>query len=417
MANVGREHGAGSADWLVRAVDVGPTGSGPLDGSTVAVKELVAVGGVELSANTDVVLPDRWRRPTEDAAIVARLRAAGACVVGTALTHELAWGITTTGGRRRVVNPHHPARVAGGSSGGSAVAVASGAVDLAVGTDTAGSVRVPAAWCGVFGWKAGRDAVPTHGVLPLAPRFDHVGLLAARSELLVRAVRSVATPPLGRPVERLVTVQVVDAIADRRALLAVDRCRRAVRARLPHADRVVAVPAGTAEVFGLVQRAEALHAHVALIGTWPAQAERYSSDVRSRLLVAEGADPADVARARDEIDRLATSLRAALDGAVAVLPVTGCAPPSVDAPDAIAVEVAGSGTGAAGTVDLPLRSVVLPWTTPANIAGLPAVTVPWWIDGEPFGVQLLGGPGTDVALVELAAHLAANPASRPTPSS
>lgn len=384
------------ADWLARWVEASPTGTGALDGAAVAVKEIVAIGGAELSANTDVVLPDRWRLPADDAVIVARLRSAGARIVATTTTHELAWGITTHAHGRRVRHPHHPRRIAGGSSGGSAVAVALRAVELAVGTDTAGSVRIPAAWCGVFGWKAGRDAVPTDGVLPLAPRFDHVGLLTADVSLLARAVGAVAAP--GGRIERLVVVHVEDGVADERAWSAVDVATSHLESTgLPVDPSSVVVPVETVEAFGVVQRAEALRAHAELIGTWPGQAARYSPQIRERLELAERTDPSEVAEARERIDELHDVLRDGLRGAVAVLPATGCAAPSVDTPDQVDV---------AGRIQ-ELRAIVLPWTVPANIAGLPAVTVPWQIDEESFGVQLLGGAGSDRHLVELAAALSA----------
>ena len=145
---------------------------GPLHGRPVAVKDLVDVAGVVTAAGSPKLAANRAER---DAPVVERLRQAGAVIVGKTRTHEFAYGVLTPG----TVNPWDERRIAGGSSGGSAAAVAAGLVNLAVGSDTAGSVRIPAACCGVVGLKPTWGAVPTGGVWPLSWSCDHVGPIAA----------------------------------------------------------------------------------------------------------------------------------------------------------------------------------------------------------------------------------------------
>jgi len=142
--------------------------------------------------------------PAEDATVVTRLRRAGYVVIGKTNTHktnthEFASGATTTSsifGPTR--NPHDPDRIAGGSSGGSAAAVAAGILDAALGTDTAGSVRIPASLCGVYGMRPSTGLVPRGGVFPLAPTFDEVGVIA-RDLKVLRDVMTVIARYVRRP--------------------------------------------------------------------------------------------------------------------------------------------------------------------------------------------------------------------------
>ncbi len=146
----------------------------PIDGWGIAVKDNIDVAGVR-TANG---LPGGWIA-TEDAPVVARLKQAGAIILGKTNLHEAALGTTTNNPHWGPTdNPHRIGYTAGGSSGGSAAAVAAGLCDAALGTDTMGSVRLPAAYCGVFGFKPTFDLVPTEGVAPLCWALDHVGPLA-----------------------------------------------------------------------------------------------------------------------------------------------------------------------------------------------------------------------------------------------
>lgn len=185
-------HGA----FRVPGLAVPGSGHGSLHGLSFTVKDVFAVAGHRSSAGN----PD-WLRTHEPAAAhapaVSRLLQAGAALRGAAHTDELMYSL---GGENyhygTPVNPHGEGRIPGGSSSGSAVAVASGSVDFALGTDTGGSVRVPSAYCGVYGFRPTHGAVDIEGVIPLAPGFDTVGWIAGSAELLLK----VGEVLLGQPV-------------------------------------------------------------------------------------------------------------------------------------------------------------------------------------------------------------------------
>jgi len=166
--------------WIAPEPPPQPPAAGFLAGVPVAVKDLMSVAGSPLTGGSRVL--DGEVSPV-DAEVVARLKRAGAVVVGLTNLHELAYGITSDNPHfGRVVNPAAPARIPGGSSGGSAAAVAAGIVRAAVGTDTAGSIRIPAACCGIAGFKPSYDALPRAGVIDLAATIDHVGPMGREVE-------------------------------------------------------------------------------------------------------------------------------------------------------------------------------------------------------------------------------------------
>jgi len=158
------------------------------DGTVVAVKDLVDVKGMVTTAG-GVLLPSV--PATEDAPVITRIRRAGGIVVGKANLHEFAYGVTSVNPHYGpVLNPHDPSRVAGGSSGGSAVAVAAGMCDWAVGSDTGGSIRIPASFCGVAGFKPEFGSIDIGRVVPLARSLDTLGPLAAVVHQLVGGLRA-----------------------------------------------------------------------------------------------------------------------------------------------------------------------------------------------------------------------------------
>lgn len=167
------------------------TDSGPLAGLEVAVKDVIAVADLQMTCGAESFSCV----PLTDAAVVSRLLDAGARLRGKANTDAFAFGPTGEfSERREVINPTAPDRVPGGSSSGSAAAVASGLVDLTLGTDTGGSVRIPSACCGVVGVKPTHSLVPRHGFVDLAPSTDTIGPIARDVETASRALEAIAGP-------------------------------------------------------------------------------------------------------------------------------------------------------------------------------------------------------------------------------
>lgn len=167
-------------------------GRGPLSGTRVAVKNNIDVAGAE----TTLGLRPRGKLARVDADCVSVLREAGASIVGTTNLAPFALGVDTDSPvQGRCPNPNFPDLISGGSSGGSAAAVAADLADLAIGTDTGGSVRGPAACCGVYGLKITRDLIPLHGVAPLAPSLDHFGFLARSLTTLERTLQAFGVKP------------------------------------------------------------------------------------------------------------------------------------------------------------------------------------------------------------------------------
>src|SRR5215468_10273000 len=182
-------------DGIVRPIRVEGASTGSLAGTTFVAKDLYDVGGYATGAGN----PD-WERthaaPSKTAPVIERLLSAGATLVGKSCTDELAFsldGINIHYGTP--LNPRFPDRLPGGSSSGSVSAVAAGLTDFALGTDTSGSIRVPASYCGVYGFRPTHGVVPIDGVVPLSPSFDTVGWLARDARMLARCGRVVLGAP------------------------------------------------------------------------------------------------------------------------------------------------------------------------------------------------------------------------------
>lgn len=376
---------------------------GSLHGVPVAVKDLFDVAGEVTGAGSRV--PPTGRPAAADAAAVARLRTAGAVVLGRTRTHEYAWGLTTQheslGGTR---NPYDTDRVPGGSSGGSAAAVAAGVVPLALGTDTAGSIRLPSAWCGLVGHKPTHGSVDLAGCVPLAPGLDCGGALVrtvgdARlafsvltGRVLLRRLPSLTGLRIGLPHDPTA------AAADRGVAAVIDRALGRA-SDLGSELAPVGVPSWELLVRALVaaQGAESVTYHRAL-GHWPDRAADYGSDVRGRLAHAAGLSADTLAAgAADhaEVRRAMGALLGSVD--VLLLPVSGSGPSRVDEPDRVLVD--GQPTD--------LRGQVLPHTLPASLCGLPACSVPVGLDpdGLPVGLQVVGAAGADELVLDVAEQL------------
>ena len=406
---------------------------GPLHGVPVVVKELIDVAGCRRSAGTHV-RPDGWGDPVDaDAGVVATLREAGAVIVARARTHEFAWGITTrhpdgTG----AINPLDATRVAGGSSGGVGALVAAGCAPVGIGTDTGGSVRIPAAFCGLVGWKPEHGRIPIGGVVPLARSFDTLGVLtrtvedavvvdrvvqgglaaaSARSDGLgdrppsrrgvlasgrpLRPDRELGVARLDDPSLPTVEAECTEALDRVSAAIGLTKTLRAGPGpdQLPRAADLTAA-------YAVLQRFEALPVHRDELRTWPAQAAAYGDDVAGRLREAEALDGTEVERAR-RFRREARAGYRRVFGAESVdaviLPSAAGGPSTVADPDVVEVD---------GRV-IPLRDAVMPFTVLANVTGWPALVVPVGRPrgGIPVSVQVIARPDAVRLLPELATRI------------
>jgi aspartyl-tRNA(Asn)/glutamyl-tRNA(Gln) amidotransferase subunit A len=373
-----------SGAWLTGPEPAAATASGPLAGLRLCVKDVIDVGGLPTTAGSA-----GWSRlPPADAAVVAALRAAGADVAGKGHTNEFAAGIDGLNPHLPpCTNPWDPARLCGGSSSGPAAAVAAGEADIGLGTDTAGSLRVPAAFCGLFALRPTHGLLALDGVLALAPSLDVCGPLTRDARTLALAMTALAgwePPPAG------------EGLPARAGLVAAGGAEDVVAARLAAAGtQVVAVQPpdlGRArDIHRVVQNAEAAGVHDRGFG---GPTPRYSEPVRARLDDGRAVTPEQLAAARAGAVAFGAAVwalfeRERLD--VLILPTTPFVAPLRDAT----------------TVGrLVLREALLRHVAPLSLLGAPVLAVPAALeDGLPLGVQVLGRPGADRELVALAAHL------------
>ena len=383
--------------FVALAPDPGEPRPGPLCGIPVGVKDVVDVVGLPTRAGSGATDAEP---AADDAPFVASLRDAGAVVLGKTATHELAYGVTT----RATVNPWARDRLVGGSSGGSAVAVVVGACPLAVGSDTAGSCRIPAAFCGVAGMMARPGRLPMAGVVPLAPGLDTLGLLARTGGDLAFAWTALT----GENVDAGRALRA--GLAPKAALGDVDPAgRRAAAdaaALLGPSPVTVDVPAfdDFSRPRGTVIAALALEQHRRR-GWWPGHAAVYDPAIAHDLRAAERTGAGALLAARGRLDELARALRDAIAGVdVLVLPTTPrAAPPRDDGGDLARAERHHA-------------AVLTRLCGPINAAGLAAVSAFGGFDDDelPLGVQFVARDEA-TALAAAAAYETRTGAGPPRP--
>ena len=333
------------------------------EGAVVAVKDLVDVKGMVTTAG-GTILPDT--PAAEDAPVIARIRQAGCLVVGKANLHEFAYGVTSFNPHYGTVrNPRDPGRVAGGSSGGSAAAVAAGMCDWAVGTDTGGSIRIPASLCGVAGFKPALGSVETTGVIPLSRSLDTVGPLAADVSAAARAFTAmsgeeISLEGIGEPRLAVPAGWVVELDEE------TERAWRSVSRDLDEVDFVDRDRLFRAGLTILLVEAAAYHRR------WADECpEKYGADVLAHIRRGLGILGVDFeeallerARLREAVDRCMEQVDAL------VLPATAIVAPPVDDGNEV-------------------REPLARFTRPFNTTGQPVAVLPAPVGGLPVGIQVV----------------------------
>jgi aspartyl-tRNA(Asn)/glutamyl-tRNA(Gln) amidotransferase subunit A len=373
---------------------------GPLHGMPISVKDLIDIAGQLTTAASNV---RKGHLAVRDATVIQRLREAGAVILGKTNLHEFALGTTSEESAFGPVhNPHDPTRSAGGSSGGSAAAVATGMGQASIGTDTGGSIRIPAAACGVVGLKPSLGEVPTDGVVPLCPTFDHVGPITRSVEDAVALWSVLAARPLPRlgalsrsPITLGALAGYFTALLDGDVRRAFDSSLARLRASgIAIESRAVQGSERIVDTYVNISLPEAAQHHAPTLDTC---ASDYQPAVRERLLKGRTISAVDYLAARDSRDVLRRAVDAALERCDAlVLPTL-----PIVAPKLGATEV---------TMDngqsLPVRAAMLRLTQLFNITGHPAISLPIPTSGLPVGLQLVGRRDRTEELLAVAAHVA-----------
>jgi amidase len=366
---------------------------GPLAGLSFAAKDLFDVAGHVTGAGNPTWLATH-AVATRHSAVVAQLLDAGATLMGKVLTDELAYslhGDNTHYGAP--INSRAPQRVTGGSSSGSAAAVAAGLVDFALGTDTGGSTRVPASYCGLWGLRGTHGLVSTDGLVPLHPRFDTSTWLAHHASTFER-VAQVLLPAASFKARRVLRLEDAWALADAQFAAPLQRVLDTVAAWVgvqPESMRAAGDDSLEAwrQTYATVGAHEGWRVH----GAWiEACRPAFGAAIAARWHAASQVSDAAAAAADAAMQRIRAHVRTLVgDNGVAVLPSAASLAPRRDDDPA--------------TVDaVRLRTMAI--TCIAGLAGLPQVSLPMTTpEGVPLGVSLLGPAGSDLALIRLATRL------------
>ena len=352
----------------------------PREGVPLAVKDLFDTAGLETTYGSAIF---RGHVPERTAEAVARLEAAGYANVGKANLHEFAYGITSQNPHFGTVpNPIAPGRLAGGSSGGSAAALAGGLADAALGTDSGGSIRIPASWCGVVGFKPSYGLASLDGCFPLAPSFDHAGPMARTVGECSAMLAALAPGFAERRLESLEEVTLGVAWTELADPL--------VRARVGGAAALF--PRSRPVDFPLPDWRDRLFMHeVASVHRelFSEHATLYGQNVRVKVERCLGVTDAEAEESRDARERYRERCAEALEGRDLLLtPTTAFVAPPAEVDD------------------LEIRDATIRFTIPFNFLGWPALALPCGPaeDGLPASAQLIGRPGDD-ALVLAAGSL------------
>jgi aspartyl-tRNA(Asn)/glutamyl-tRNA(Gln) amidotransferase subunit A len=386
------------------------TDRGLLHGIPLSLKDNICTEGIRTTAGSKIL---RDFFPERDAPVVTRLKQAGAVLLGKTNMHEFAYGVTTNNphyGPTR--NPWDTTRIPGGSSGGSAAAVAAGLCFGSIGTDTGGSIRIPAALCGIVGLKPGLGRVDVTGVIPLSVTHDCAGPLArtvADAAILFRAIanggngkgegvrrrgsgaRKLSKLRLGIPREFF--FEVISGEVEKSFEVAA-RSIRGLGARI----KEVSIPllAQTEKAGNRIAWAEASYYHQQS-GWFPGRGAEYSEDVRSRLETGMKVLAVEYLEAQEQRRSFISQMREVMEKEAIdalMVPTTPIAAPLI-----------GEETTRVGQDDHPTRALLLRLNRPANLAGVPAISVPCGFTaagGLPIGLQFIGAERNEQVLLDVA---------------
>jgi amidase len=366
------------------------SGAGPLAGLSFAAKDAFHIAG----ARTGFGQPDWLRthepaRETADA--VQKVLAAGADMIGKTHCDELCYSLTGENVHFGTpVNVNAPGRVPGGSSNGSAAAVAGGLVDFALGTDCGGSVRIPASYCGIIGLRPTHGRVPDHGALPFGPSFDVVGWFSRDPQVFVDVGNVLLDEDRAEPPQRLIMAEDAWALLEQPVADALSPSAEKAKAVLRNSANVRISPEGLAdwfEVFRTLQAAEIW----ATLGAWVTEAKpQLGPGVKERFAYAATITRDQVEAATARRRQIAAHVERILgDDGVICLPTSPRAAPLRGTP--------------ADQVEVEYRNQAMRLLCIAGLCGLPQISLPMGqIDGLPLGLSLLGARNSDRALIALA---------------
>jgi amidase len=364
-------------------------GAGPLSGLTAAVKDMYDIAGYRTGGGNPEWL--RTHAPAaSNSAAVARIVAAGASIIGKTVCDEFFYSVSGTNAHYGTpLNPRAPERLPGGSSSGSASATAAGACDFALGSDTGGSVRVPAAFCGVYGIRPTHGRVDLAGAMPMAPSFD-VGGWFANGPGIFRRVGDVLLNSSRVPaaIDHLIILEDAFEQADPDLAALLQSGLGGMAEDLPKPERSRVAPGGLdpwREVFRVIQAGEVWRTFGEFVER---HRPRFGPGIRERMELAAKVPEREVAQARQEHTRVRDQIRAMVrPGTILALPTAPCVAPLLSTP---ADELES------------FRARVMRLTCIAGLGGVPQVNVPIGaIAGCPVGLSFIGWAGADEDLLAL----------------
>ncbi|CAM4037850.1 amidase [Paenibacillus alkaliterrae] len=373
-----------------------PTGKGRLSGKTFAVKDVFDIAGHTSSAGN----PDwlRTHRPANGhAAVIGRLLGSGARLEGTTITDEMMYSVNGENAHYGTpVNPKAPGRIPGGSSSGSASVVAAGLADFAIGTDTGGSVRVPAAYCGIYGIRPTHGAVDSDGLIPLAPSFDTVGWMARDAQTMLEVGRVLLESPAacsGGAFQRVLFAEDLWALPDEHSMQALQGYVPMLRSLAESHEQTVLAPEGLQAWMNAFRRMQAIEIWRGHGGWVTREQPSFGPGIAERFAWAATLKPEEHGDAFAKREEVRTLLEQLLGkNTVLVAPTVPAIAPLL---------------GLSGEEAERRRAHTLQMSCAAGLAGFPQMTVP--VPGElgcPIGLSFIAGPHQDLRLLEWVADLA-----------